>query len=190
MILLCSKFISKTSSIKFSKLIVQRVLGSSQVGSMILLCSKFISKTSSINHCLLCFFLCILCSYKHTINLCLHGMDGRFQLALCSHITSVDGLHIVDSTTSISDVSLQLTLSTARSVQKSFAFLNFSRESSCLALRDANLLSDLCFCTSFIFKELNGFTKLCLISLDALQTFSISFVCMVKTNFKLIDFSL
>merc|ERR1712215_297559 len=67
--------------------------------------------------------------------------------------------------------------------------LNFSRESSCLALRDSNLLSDLCFCTSFILKKLNGLPKLGLIALDALQSFSISFVCMIKTNFKLIDFS-
>merc|ERR1719167_937876 len=119
--------ISKTT-FKLSKLIVQRVLGTSQVGSMILLCPKFVSKTSSINHGLLCFLLSILCCYKHTINLSLHGMDGRFQLALGSHITSVDSLHVVDSTTSISDVSLQLTLGTARSIQKGFAFFNFSRE--------------------------------------------------------------
>merc|ERR1719474_21398 len=168
MILLCSKFISKTSSIKFSKLIVQRILGTSQVSSMILLCSKFVSKTSSINHDLLCFLLSILCSYKHAINFSLHGMNGRLQLALSSHITSIDSLHVIDSATSISNVSLKLTLSTARSIQESLAFLNFSRESSCLALRDANLFSYLCFCTSFILKELNGFTKLCLISLDAL----------------------
>merc|ERR1719419_747957 len=124
MILLCSKFISKTSSIlcisqttfKLPKLIVQRVLGTSQVGGMILLCSKFISKTSSINHGLLCLLLCILCSDQHAINLSLHGVDGRLQLALSSHITSIDSLHVVDSTTSISDVSLQLALSTARSI--------------------------------------------------------------------------
>merc|ERR1719268_698336 len=115
MILLCSKFISKTT-FKLSKLIVQRVLSTSQIGCMILLCSKFISKTSSINHSLLCFLLCILCSYKHAINLSLHGMDGRLQLALRSHVTSIDSLHVVDSTTSISNVSLQLALSTARSI--------------------------------------------------------------------------
>merc|ERR1711915_1154373 len=113
--------------------------------------------------------------------------DSNWRLAVISRPLI---MHVVDSTTSISDVTLKLTLSTARSIQKGFAFFNFSRESSCFAFRDSNLLTDLCFCASFILKELDGLTKLGLIALDALQSFSIGFVCMVKTNFKLVDFSL
>merc|ERR1740137_95148 len=134
----CGIFSISQAAFKLSKLVSHRVLGSSQRSGMVLLCAKFISKTSSINHCLFGFFLCIFGGKKHTINFSLHCVNGGLQLALASHIASIDCLHIVDCRTGICNVPLQLALSTISSIQKSFALLNFSRKSSSLALRNSN----------------------------------------------------
>merc|ERR1719228_2633686 len=118
------------ATFKLSKLVSKRILGSTHRCCMILLSSKFISKACSIYHCLLGFLLCIL----------------------GSHVASIDGLHVVDSTTCISNVSLELALSTLSTIQKGFALFNFSRKRCSFALRYSNLLSNLGLCTGLIFK--------------------------------------
>merc|ERR1719431_1602530 len=143
--------ISKTT-FKLSKLVSKRVLCSTHGCCMILLSSKLVGKTCGIDHCLLGFLLCILGCNKHAINFSLQGVNRGLQLALGSHIASVDGLHIVDCTTCISNVSLELALSAVSTIQKGFALFNFSRKRCGFALRYSNLLSNLGFCTGLIFK--------------------------------------
>merc|ERR1719431_1800696 len=93
------------ATFKLSKLVSERVLGSTHRCCMILLSSKLVSKACGIDHCLLGFLLCILGCNKHSINFSLQGVNRGLQLALGSHVTSIDGLHIVDCTTCISNVS-------------------------------------------------------------------------------------
>merc|ERR1719317_299083 len=88
---------------------------------MILLGSKFVSKSCSIHHCFLRFFLSIFGCNKHTINFSLQGVNGGLQLTFGSHVPSIDCLHIVYCTTCISNVSLELALSTVSTIQKGFA---------------------------------------------------------------------
>merc|ERR1719376_231925 len=143
--------IGKTT-FKLSKLVSKRVLGNAHGCCMILLSSKLVGKTCGIHHCLLGFLLCILGYNKHAIYFSLQGVNRGLQLALGSHIASVDGLHIVDCTTCISNVSLELALSAVSTIQKGFALFNFSRKRCGFALRYSNLFSDLGFCTGLIFK--------------------------------------
>merc|ERR1719431_1769312 len=143
--------IGKTT-FKLSKLVSKRVLGSTHRCCMILLGSKLVGKACGIHHGLLGFLLCILGCNKHAINFSLQGVNRGLQLALCSHVASIDGLHIVDCTTCISNVSLELTLSTFSTIQKGFALFNFSRKRCSFALRYSDLLSNLGFCTGLIFK--------------------------------------
>merc|ERR1712038_835226 len=140
------------ATFKLSKLVSKRVLCSTHRICMVLLGSKLVSKACSVHHGLLGFLLCILCCNKHAINLSLQGVDGGLQLALSSHVTSIDCLHIVDCTTCISNVSLELALSAVSTIQKGFALLNFSRKRCSFALRDSDLFSNLGFGTSLIFK--------------------------------------
>merc|ERR1719228_2862238 len=117
----CCKF-----RLKLPKLVCEGILCRTQRSGMILFCTKLIGKTCSIDHGFLGFLLSIFGSYKHTINLCLQCVNAGFQLALRSHVTSIDSLHIVNSSTSISNISLQLMLSTVGTIKKCLAFLNFS----------------------------------------------------------------
>merc|ERR1719489_542532 len=107
---------------------------------MILLSSKLVSKACGIHHCLLGFLLCILGCNKHAINFSLQGVNRGFQLALGSHVASIDGLHIVDCTTCISNVSLELALSTLSTIQRALL-------SSTSPERDAALRSDIPTCS-------------------------------------------
>merc|ERR1719513_181888 len=100
------------ATLKFSELVSKRVFGSSHRCCMILLSSKFVSKACSVHHCFLRFFLSIFGCNKHTINFSLQGVNGGLQLTFGSHVTSIDCLHIVYCTTCISNVSLELALST------------------------------------------------------------------------------
>merc|ERR1719431_2540806 len=143
--------IGKTT-FKLSKLVSKRVLSSTHGCCMILLSSKLVDKTCGIHHCLLGFLLCILGCNKHSINFSLQGVNRGLQLALGSHVTSIDGLHIVYCTTCISNVSLELALSPVSTIQKGFALFNFSRKRCSFTFRDSNLLSYLGFCTGLIFK--------------------------------------
>merc|ERR1711982_211387 len=158
------------ATFKLSKLVSKRVLGSAHRCCMILLGSKFICETCSVHHGLLRFLLSIFGCNKHAINFSLQCVNGGLQLAFSSHVTSIDCLHIVYCTTSISNVSLELALSTLSTIQKGLALLNLSRERCSFALRYSYLLSYLGFCTGLIFKELDSFSKLSLITLDRLQS--------------------
>merc|ERR1719356_217141 len=180
----------RETSLKFSKSVGERVLASSKSGDMLLLGTELISKTSSINHGLLGLVLGILGSNKHTINLSLEGVDGGLELALASHVAGIDGLHVVDSRSGVSNVILELSDGAVGSIKKSLGLLNFSRESSSLSLRDADLLSNLGSGASLILKGLDGLTELGLVSLDGLQSLRIGLVGVVKTNLKLVDLSL
>merc|ERR1711862_829249 len=133
----------RKTSLKFSKSIGERVLTSSKSSNMFLFSTELISKTSSINHGLLCLILSIFGRDKHTINLSLEGVDGGLKLTLASHVAGIDGLHVVDSGSGVSNVILELSDGTVGSIKKSLGLLNLSRESSSLALRDANLFSNL-----------------------------------------------
>merc|ERR1719323_1258210 len=75
-------------------------------------------------------------------------------------------------------------------IKKSLGLFNFSRESSSLALRDADLLSNLSSGASLILEGLDGLTELGLVSLDGLQSLRVGLVGVVKTNLKLVDLSL
>merc|ERR1719445_1065392 len=117
------------TSLKFSKSVGERVLASSKSGDMLLLSAELISKTSSINHGLLCLVLGILCRDEHTIDLSLKGVDGGLELALASHVTGIDGLHVVDSRSGVSNVILELSDGAVGAIKKSLGLLNFSGES-------------------------------------------------------------
>merc|ERR1711862_179712 len=178
------------TSLKFSKSVGERVLTSSKSSNMLLLSTELISKTSSINHGLLGLVLSILGRDKHTINLSLEGVDGGLKLTLASHITGIDGLHVVDSGSGVSNVILELSDGTVGSIKKSLGLLNLSREGSSLALRDANLLSNLGSGASLILEGLDGLTELGLVALDGLQSLRVGLVGVVETNLKFIDLSL
>merc|ERR1719394_442800 len=178
------------TSLKFSKSVGERVLTSSKSSNMLLFSTELISKTSSINHGLLGLVLSILGRDKHTINLSLEGVDGGLELTLASHVTGIDGLHVVDSGSGVSNVILELSDGTVGSIKKSFGLLNLSRESSSLTLRDANLLSNLGSGASLILEGLDGLTELSLVALDGLQSLRVGLVGVVQTNLKFIDLSL
>merc|ERR1719188_2328708 len=178
------------TSLKFSKSVGERVLASSKSGDMLLLSAELISKTSSINHGLIGLVLGILGSNEHTINLSLEGVDGGLKLALAGHVTGIDGLHVVDSRSGVSNVILELSDGAVGAIKKSLGLLNFSGESTSLALGDADLLSNLGSGASLILEGLDGLTELGLVSLDGLQSLRVGLVGMVKTNLKLVDLSL
>merc|ERR1719158_2169848 len=178
------------TSLKFSKSIGERVLASSKSSNMFLFSTELISKTSSINHGLLGLVLSILGRDKHTINLSLEGVDGGLKLTLASHVAGIDGLHVVDSGSGVSNIILELSDGTVGSIKKSLGLFNLSRESSSLTLRDANLLSNLGSGASLILKGLDGLTELSLVALDGLQSLRVGLVGVVKTNLKFIDLSL
>merc|ERR1719158_56030 len=180
----------RETSLKFSKSVGERVLTSSKSSNMFLFSTELISKTSSINHGLLGLVLSILGSNKHTINLSLEGVDGGLKLTLASHVTGIDGLHVVDSGSGVSNVILELSDGTVGSIKKSLGLLNLSREGSSLALRDTNLLSNLGSGASLILEGLDGLTELSLVALDGLQSLRVGLVGVVETNLKFIDLSL
>merc|ERR1719410_1517012 len=178
------------SSLKLSKSVVERVLSAGEGRDMLLLSAELISQPGGINHGLLGLLLTILGSNKHTINLSLEGVDAGLKLALAGHVTAVDGLHVVDGTTGIRDVILELSNGTIGSIKESLALLNLTREGGRLTLRDANLLNDVGLGAGLVLEQLDGLTELGLVSLDRLQTLRVGLVGMVQTNLKLIDLSL
>merc|ERR1719300_2109542 len=178
------------AAFKLSKLVCHGILGAGQASGVILFSAEFISKTGSIDHSLLGLVLSILGSDEHTINLSLHGVDGGFELTLGCHVTTIDCLQVVDCSTGICDISLDLSLGSLGSIEESFALFNFTREGSSLALRDSNLFSDLSLGSGFILEKLDGFLQLGLVPLDRLESLSVGLVGMIQSNFKLIDFSL
>merc|ERR1719383_265018 len=77
---------------------------------MILFSSKLISKTSSINHGLLGLLFRVLCSLEHGINLSLESMDLSLKSSLGSHVSGVDGLHFIGSSSRVRDFHIKLAL--------------------------------------------------------------------------------
>merc|ERR1711878_17389 len=177
-------------SLQLAQSVGQRVLASSKSGHMLLLSTELISQAGSVNHGLLGLLLGILGSHQHTVNLGLEGVDAGLQLALAGHVTAIDGLHVVDSSTGVSDVILQLSDGTVGSIKQSLALLHLTRQSGSFALRDANLLNNLGLGASLILESLDGLTKLSLVALDGLQTLRVGLVGMVQSNLKLVDLSL
>merc|ERR1719283_231052 len=148
MILLSTEFVSQTT-LKLCQFVSKSLLGRSLSGGMILLSTEFVSQTGSINHSL-------------------DGVDGALQSTLGSHVTAIDDLHVVDGITAISDLKIQLALSTVSAVQQGFAFLYFTGESSSLTFGDANLFHDLAARAGFILVQLDGLLQLSLVALDGL----------------------
>merc|ERR1719192_1980568 len=168
----------------------ERVLASGQAGHVLLLGSQLVSKTGSVNHRLLGLVFGVLGGDKHAVHLSLQGVDAGLQLALGGHVASVDGLHVVNSGTAVSDVVLQLPDGTVGSIQQGLALLNLARQGSSLTLRDADLLSDLSPGAGLVLKGLDGLTELGLVALDGLDSLRVGLVGVVQANLQLVDFSL
>merc|ERR1719348_1397182 len=118
---------------------------------MVLFSSQFISQTGSINHSLLGFLFSILGSSEHGINFSREGVDVALEAPLGSHVTSIDGLDLINSGTGISNLSLNLALGTFSRVNQSTALFNCTRKGSSLAFRNANSLDDLSLGPGFVF---------------------------------------
>merc|ERR1719400_859431 len=130
----------RQSALEVTESVVKRVLASSKSGDVLLFGAELISQAGGVNHGLLGLLLSILGSDEHTINLSLESVDAGLEPALAGHVAAVDSLHVVDGTTSIRDVILELSDGTAGSIKKSLALLHLAREGGRLALRDADLL--------------------------------------------------
>merc|ERR1711926_53940 len=185
-----SSFSISQSSLKVTKRGLQGALGSSLAVGVILFCSEFISKASSINHSLLGLLLRVLSSLEHGIDLSLESVDLSLKTSLGSHVSGVDSLHLIASRSGVRDLHVKLALSSLNRVKEGTALLNLTREGSSLALSNTSLLIDLLALAGLILKGLDGLSQLSLVSLDGLESLSIGLVCMVKSNFKLIDISL
>merc|ERR1719348_247852 len=176
--------------LQVSELVVHGVLGGSKGGGVVLFSSQFISKAGSVNHSLLGLLLGVLGSSKHCVDLSLEGVDASLKTPLGRHVAGVDGLDFIDGSTGISNFILNLSLGTVSGVNQSTALLNFSRQGSGLALRDADSFGDLSAGTGFVFIGLDGLPQLSLVALDRLESLSISLVSMVQSNFQFVDLSL
>merc|ERR1719175_150760 len=185
-----SSFSISQSSFKVTKRGLQGALGSSLAVGVILFSSEFISKASSINHSLLGLLLRVLSSLEHGINLSLESVDLSLKTSFGSHVSGVDGLHLIASRSGVRDLHVKLALSSLSRVKEGTALLNLTREGSSLALSNTSLLIDLLALAGLILKGLDGLSQLSLVSLDGLESLSIGLVGMVKSNFKLIDISL
>merc|ERR1719422_1895736 len=103
---------------------------------------------------------------------------------------AVDGLHVVDGSTSVSDVVLELSDGPVGSVQKSLALINLAGEGGRLALGDSNLLADLGPGAGLVLVGLDGLTELGLVALDGLDSLRVGLVGVVQSNLQLVDLSL
>merc|ERR1712088_595733 len=101
------------------------------------------------------------------------------------HSFGVDSQHFINSSTSIREFTIQLTLGTISRIQKSSRLFNLTTESICLTFSNTNSLHDFLASTGLFFIALNSISELSLITLDGLLTFSICLVGMIKSKFKL-----
>merc|ERR1719391_691353 len=180
----------RQAAFKVSELSLKRLLCGGLTSGMILLGTELIGKASSVDHSLLGLLFGILGSSKHSINLGLNSVDVALKSTLSSHFSAIDSLHFIASISGISNFHVQLALGSLSRVKKGLALLNLSREGSSLAVSNSNSLNNLSTLASLILIGLDGFPQLALVTLDGLQTFSISLVGMVKSNLKLIDVTL
>merc|ERR1719376_449155 len=93
-------------------------------------------------HCLLSLLLRVLGLMKHVINFSMHGMAGRFQMPLFSKSLGVDGSHVIDSCSGISQFHVTLLLASVSRVQESPGLLQFSLKSISLAVGKSSFLSN------------------------------------------------
>merc|ERR1719322_1659053 len=131
--------ISKTV-LKFSKLGLESSLALAEAGGVILLRSELISKSGGINHGLLGLFLGVLGLVQEVVNLSLHGVERSLNTSLVSGSSGVDGVHLIDSIASISELGLSLSLASLSRVQESSGLLDLSLESIGTSVREAGLL--------------------------------------------------
>merc|ERR1719461_1212818 len=181
--------ISKTV-LKFSKLGLKGSLTLGQGGGVVLLRSELISKAGSINHGLLGFLLRVLSLVEEVINLSLHSVKGSLNTSLVSSSSGVDGVHLVDSTTSVPKLSLSLSLSTLSRVKESSSLLNLTLEGIGTSVSKGGLLGHILTGTgSFLILGLS-LTELSLVSLYGLEGLIVGLVGMIKSNLELVDLSL
>merc|ERR1719150_2815461 len=178
------------ATLQLSESVGERVLASGQAGDVLLLRAQLVSQAGGVNHRLLGLVLGILGGDKHSVDLSLEGVDAGLQLALGSHITTVDGLHVVDGSTRVSNVILKLSDGAVGSIKESLALLHLSRESSSLALRDSNLLTDLSPGAGLVLETLDSFTELGLVALDGLDTLRVGLVGVIQSDLELVDLAL
>merc|ERR1711899_145557 len=178
------------ATLQLSESVGERVLASGQAGDVLLLRAQLVSQAGGVNHRLLSLVLGILGGDKHSVDLSLEGVDAGLQLALGSHITTVDGLHVVDGSTRVSNVILELSDGAVGSIKESLALLHLSRESSSLALRDSNLLTDLSPGAGLVLETLDSFTELGLVALDGLDTLRVGLVGVIQSDLELVDLAL
>merc|ERR1719400_917791 len=178
------------AALQLSQSVGQRVLASGEGGDVLLLSAELVSKASSVNHRLLSLVLGILGSNQHTVNLSLQGVDAGLKLALRGHVATVDGLHVVDGSTRVSNVVLELSDGAVGSIKKSLALLHLAREGGRLVLRDSNLLADLSPGPGLVLIGLDGLTELGLVALDGLDALRVGLVGVVHSDLKLVDLSL
>merc|ERR1719208_442092 len=110
--------VSKTV-LKFSKLGLKSSLALGEGGGVVLFRSGLISKSGGINHGLLGLLLRVLGLVQKVINLSLHGVEGSLNTSLVSRSSGVDGVHLIDSIASISQLGLSLSLASLSRVQES-----------------------------------------------------------------------
>merc|ERR550517_1343543 len=178
------------ATLELSQSVGEGVLSSGEAGDVLLLSTELVSKTGSVNHRLLGLVLGVLGGDKHTVDLSLEGVDAGLQLALGGHVATVDGLHVVDGSTRVSNVVLELSDGAVGSIKKSLALLHLAREGGRLALRDSNLLADLSPGAGLVLVRLDGLTELGLVALDGLDTLRVSLVGVVQSDLQLVDLSL
>merc|ERR1719205_302473 len=166
------------------------LLGGHQAGGVILLGAELVSQPCGVNHGLLGLLLSVLGGQQHAVNLSLDGADGVLQVALHGGVAGVDGLHLGDGHPGVGDLLGQLPIGPLGGVQEGARLLHLPIESIGLPLSDSNLLADLLSGSGLILESLDGVPELLLVSLQSLETLSISLVGLVQTNLQLVDVTL
>merc|ERR1711923_597419 len=161
--------ISKTG-LKFSKLGLHCSLALAEGRDMVLLRSELISKSGGINHGLLGLLLGVLGLVQKVVNLCLHGVESSFNTSLVSRSSGVDGVHLVDSSASLTKLSLSLPLASISRVQESSGLLHLTLEAVGTSVGQAGLLGHLLADSGGLFVLALGLTELTLVSLDGLES--------------------
>merc|ERR1719188_935658 len=178
--------ISKTV-LKFSKLGLKSSLALTEAGGVILLRSELISQSGGINHSLLGLLLGVLGLVQEVVNLSLHGVERSLNTSLVSGSSGVDGVHLVDSIASISELGLSLSLASLSRVQESSGLLDLSLESISTSVREGGLLRHLLTQTTGLLGLALGLTELSLVSLDGLESLIVGLVGMVQGDLILVN---
>merc|ERR1719288_714213 len=162
-------------------------LALAQAGGMVLLRAELISQAGGVNHGLLGVLLRVLGLVQEVVNLCLHGVQRALHTPLVSSSAGVDGSHLIDSITSISQLSLSLSLAALSGVKESSGLLNLTLESIGPAVSEAGLLRHLLPHAASLLIGTLSLTVLTLVPLDGLEGLVVGLVGVIKSNFKLVD---